>query len=115
MKTTLEKSEEDYHYLHHQIQAAQNQSTAIALAEHSPALTAHCLQEALELHSERVKKMKTTLETSGEHETTLETSREDVNYTRNELRRCKLHSKRVKKLNEFKPSISFFRSLISFS
>ncbi len=29
---------------------------------------------------------------------TLETSEEDVNYTRNEWRRCKLHSKRVKKI-----------------
>ncbi len=31
-------------------------------------------------------------------ETTLETSGEDVNYTRSEWRRCKLHSKRVEKM-----------------
>ena len=37
------------------------------------------------LHSKRVGKIKTTLETSGD----------DQNYTRNEWETCKLHSKRV--------------------
>jgi hypothetical protein len=74
------------------------------------------LPTTVKLHSERVEKMRTTLETSGKDanytrnewrrcelhskraekmRTTLETSEEDANYTRNEWRRCGLHPKRV--------------------
>ncbi len=58
-----------------------------------------------ELHSKRVKRLRTTLETSEEDETTLETSEKIENYTRNEWRRWnyarnewkdwELHSERV--------------------